>query len=186
MNSNTKKIVIGSGLAILGLATAYLILKNKRNRTPIGIIDDEKVNIDYANVNGSSIGNGINAGIDLSLKDYKKSVEETLNDKKYEKYLGRKIYTLVDNVNIRMGANINNGFFSNIAGTIPLKKTFIGKVVTAKLGDDKKIWFAVNEENSNRVYEVKKNFSWDLYKPVDPSYRWFRSDVVVINMKKKK
>ena len=66
------------------------------------------------------------------------------------------------------------------------KKSFIGKVVTAKLGDDKKIWFAVNEENSNQLFEIKKNFSWDMMKPKDPSLRWVRSDVVVVNMNKKK
>jgi hypothetical protein len=186
MEAGTKKIVLIGGLVVAGLITAYLLYKDKENKRPVGIIDDENVDFDYENVSGKINQEGAKEGIKLSVNEYKKSLEQTLNDKKYAKYLGHKIYTLQDNVNVRMGAGVNNGIINNIAGTIPYKKSFIGKVVTAKLGDDKKIWFAVNEENSNQLYEVKKHFSWDILKPKDPSLRWVRSDVVVVNMNKKK
>ena len=186
MTSSTKKILIIGGLTVAGLSTAYFLYRDKQNKRPVGIIDDEQVDFDYENVNGSTYAGGIKEGITLSVNDYKKSLEQTLNDKTYAKYLGHKIYTLTDNVNVRMGAGVNNGIINNIAGTIPLKKSFIGKVITAKLGDDKKIWFAVDEENSNQLYEIKKNFSWNMMKPKDPTLRWFRSDVVVVNMNKKK
>lgn len=186
MKSGTKKIILIGGLAVAGLTTAYLLYKDKQNKRPVGIIDDEEVDFDYENASGEAIAGGFKEGLTVSINDYKKSIEQTLNDKKYAKYLGRKIYTLQDNVNVRMGAGVNNGIINNIAGTIPYKKSFIGKVVTAKLGDDKKIWFAVNEENSNQLYEIKKHFSWDILKPKDPSLRWFRSDVVVISMNNKK
>ena len=101
------------------------------------------------------------------------------------KYLGKKFYTLQDNVNVRMGAGVNNGFVNNLAGTIPFKKSFIGKVTDVKLGDDKKLWFGTSEENANQLYEIKKNFSWNPIKK-DNTLRWFRSDVVVVNMNKKK
>jgi hypothetical protein len=186
MESGTKKIVLIGGLVVAGLATFYFLSKKKQKPRPVGIIDDEEVDFDFENANGSTYSGGVKEGLTLSVNDYKKSLEQTINDKTYEKYLGRKIYTLQDKVNVRMGAGVNNGIINNIAGTIPLKKSFIGKVVTAKLGDDKKIWFAVNEENSNQLFEIKKNFSWDMMKPKDPSLRWFRSDVVVVNMNKKK
>jgi hypothetical protein len=186
MKSGTKKIVLIGGLVVAGLTTAYYLSKKKQKPRPVGIIDDEQVDFDYENVNGSSVASGIKDGIKISVNDYKKSIEQSLNDKKYENYLGHKIYTSEDNVKIRMGAGVNNGIFNNIAGTLPKKKTFIGKVVSAKLGDDKKIWFAVDEENSNQLYEIKKNFSWDMLKPKDPSLRWVRSDVVIVNMNKKK
>jgi len=186
MTSSTKKILIVGGLVFVGLATAYFLSKKNQKPRPVGIIDDEEVDFDFENANGSTYAGGVREGITLSVNDYKKSIDQALNDKKYEKYIGLKFYTLADNVKVRMGAGVNNGIINNIAGTIPKKKSFIGKIVTAKLGDDKKIWFAVNEENSNQLFEIKKNFSWDMMKPKDPSLRWVRSDVVVVNMNKKK
>lgn len=186
MKAEVKKTLLIGGLLVAGLATAYFLSKKKQRPRPVGIIDDEEVDFDFENASGSSLRDGIKEGISISVNDYNKSLEQTKNDKKYQKYLGRKIYTLVDNVKIRRGANVNNGIINNIAGTIPKKKSFIGKVVTAKLGDDKKLWFAVNEENSNQKFEIKKHFSWDMMKPKDPSLRWVRSDVVIVNMNSKK
>jgi hypothetical protein len=187
MKAGAKKILLIGGLLVAGLATAYFLSKKKPKPRPVGIIDDEEVDFDFENASGSAgYSSGVKEGVTLSVNDYKKSIAQTINDKKYEKYLGRKIYTLVDNVKVRMGAGVNNGIINNIAGTIPKKKSFIGKVVTAKLGEDKKIWFAVNEENSNQLFDIKKNFSWDINKPIDPSLRWLRSDTVVVNMNKKK
>lgn len=186
MKIDNKKILIGASILAVGTAI-YLFLKNKRNNNQVGILDDENIEFDYNNIGGKDIKSNIATGIEkpLSISDYSNSLEKALNDKKYQNYIGKKIYTFVDNVNIRMGANVNNGIFHNIAGKIPKKKTFIGKVVTVKLGDDKKLWFAVNEENSNKLYDVKKNFNWSMTLDVDPSLRWFRSDVVVVKIDKK-
>lgn len=187
MKAGSKKILLIGGLAVAGLATAYFLYKDKQNRRPVGIIDDEEVDFDFENASGSSVRSGaFKDGLALSVSEYNKSVKETVTDKKFSKFLGRKIYTLKDNVKVRRGANVNNGFFNNIAGTIPKKKSFIGKVVTAQLGEDKKIWFGVNEENSNQLFDIKRHFSWDITKPIDPTLRWVRSDVVVVNMNKKK
>jgi hypothetical protein len=186
MKIDNKKILIGAGILAVGTAI-YLFLKNKRNNNQVGILDNEKIEFDYINATGKDMSSTIASGIEkpLSINDYNKSIEKALNDKKYQNYIGQKIYTLVDNVNIRMGADVNNGIFHNIAGKIPKKKTFIGKVVTVKLGNDKKLWFGVNEENSNKLYDVKKNFNWSIYLEKDPSFRWFRSDVVVVKLDKK-
>jgi hypothetical protein len=186
MESGTKKIVLIGGLIVAGLATVYFLSKKKQKPRPVGIIDDENVDFDYENASGNPVNVGVSKGVKISIAEYKKSIDEALKNKKYEKYIGQKFYTSTDNVKVRMGAGVNNGIFNNIAGTIPKKKSFIGKIVTAKLGDDKKIWFAVNEENSNQLFEIKKNFSWDMMKPKDPSLRWVRSDVVVVNMNNKK
>ena len=137
-----KNLLIGAGVIAVGVSI-YYFLKDRASRRPIGIIDDESVELDYSNATGDLTA-GLKEGISLSVNDYKKSIEQTLNDKKYSKYLGRKIYTLENNVNVRMGAGVNNGYINNLAGTIPNKKSFIGKVVTAKLGDDKKIWWTLN------------------------------------------
>jgi len=176
-----KKLLIGAGILAVGV-TIYFFLKDKASRRPIGIIDDENIELDYINATGNSTA-GLKEGMKISVNDYKKSIDESLTDKKYSRYLGKKFYTLQDNVNVRMGAGINNGFVNNLAGTIPLKKSFIGKVVQVKLGDDKKLWFGTSEENGNQLYIIKKHFSWNPMKK-DTTLRWFRSDVVVINMNK--
>lgn len=179
MKLDKKYIAIGAGVFAVGVGI-YFFLKDRASRRPIGIIDDENIKFDYINATGD-LSSGLKEGMTISVNNYKKSVEESLNDKKYARYLGKKFYTSQDNVNVRMGAGVNNGFVNNLAGTIPYKKSFIGKVVQVKLGDDKKIWFATSEENSNQLYEIKKNFSWNIMKK-DKTLRWFRSDVVVINM----
>jgi len=180
MKLDKKYIAIGTGVIAVGVVI-YFFLKDRASRRPIGIIDDENVDFDYNNATGRATA--IKEGITLSVGDYKKSVEESLKDKKYSKYQGKKIYTFQDNVNVRMGAGVNNGFVNNLAGTIPFKKSFIGKVVDVKMGDDKKLWFGVNEKNGNQLYEIKKHFSWNPIKK-DETLRWFRSDVVIINMNK--
>ena len=182
MKLDKKYIGIGAGVIAVGIAT-YFWLKDRASRRPIGIIDDENVDFDYNNAIGDTIGSGLKEGMKLSVKNYKKSIDQSLIDKKYRIYLGRKMYTFQDNVNVRYGAGVNNGFVNNLAGTIPRKKSFIGKVVDIKIGDDNKLWFGVNEENSNQLYEIKKHFNWNPLKK-DKTSRWFRSDVVIINMNK--
>jgi hypothetical protein len=182
MKLDKKYITIGAGVITVGTAI-YFWLKNKANHREIGIIDDESVDFDYNNASGDTIASGLKQGVKLSVNDYKKDIEQSLTDKKYQKYIGKKMYTLQDNVNVRMGAGVNNGFVNNLAGTIPFKKSFIGKVVDIKLGDDNKLWFGVDEENGNQLYKIKKYFSWNMLKK-DKTLRWFRSDVVIINMNK--
>ena len=182
MKLDKKNILIGTGIFAIGVVI-YFFLKDRASRRPIGIIDDENVDFDYSNATGNPVNTGVKKGVNISVNDYKKSVEQSLNDKKYSKYLGKKFYTLQDNVNVRMGAGVNNGFVNNLAGTIPQKQSFIGKVVQVKLGDDKKLWFGTSEENGNQLYEIKKNFSWNPIKK-DETLRWFRSDVIVVNMNK--
>jgi hypothetical protein len=182
-----KNYLLVGGLVVAGLTTAYFLYKDKQNRRPVGIIDDEVVDFDFENATGSTVrGNAFADALAISVADYNKSVKETTTDKKLSKFLGRKIYTLKNNVKVRRGANVNNGFFNNIAGTIPKKKSFIGRVVSAQIGDDKRIWFGVNEENSNQLFDIKRHFSWDITKPIDTTLRWVRSDVVVVNMNRKK
>jgi hypothetical protein len=181
MKLNKKNILIVTGVFAVG-TIIYFFLKDRASRRPIGIIDDENVDFDYNNATGNS-NSGVKEGFKISVNDYKKSVEQSLNDKKFARYFGKKFYTLQDNVNVRMGAGVNNGFVNNLAGTIPFKKSFIGKVVQVKLGDDKKLWFGTSEENGNQLYEIKKNFSWNPIKK-DETLRWFRSDVIIVNMNK--
>jgi hypothetical protein len=182
MKLDKKNILLGAGVIAVG-TVVYFFLKDRASHRPIGIIDDESVDFDYSNVNGDTIGSGLKQGIKLSVNDYKKNIDQSLIDKKYKIYLGKKMYTLQDNVNVRFGAGVNNGFVNNLAGTIPFKKSFIGKVGDIKVGDDNKLWFGVNEENGNQLYKIKKYFSWNPIKK-DKTLRWFRSDVVIINMNK--
>jgi hypothetical protein len=189
--NKTRKITIGA-FSILALVGAYFVLKNKRSKKNVGISDDE--NVVFVNFNGNTVGKGkenLLQGIEgaltnsISINEYEDFLKQSNIDKKYKRFLGKKIYTKKDNVNVRRGANVNNGIFNNIAGTIPKPKSFVGRVVDVKLGDDKKIWFAVDEPNSNNKFEIKKEFSWDIMKPIDYTLRWLRSDVVVVNMKNK-
>ena len=180
MKLDKKNILIGAGVFAVGVVI-YFWLKDRASRRPIGIIDDESVDFDYSNASGKA--SQIKEGLILSVGDYKKSVEQSTKDKNYLKYKGKKMYTLQDNVNVRMGAGVNNGFVNNLAGTIPRKKSFIGKVVDVKMGEDKKLWFGVSEQTGNQLYEIKKHFSWNPVKK-DETLRWFRSDVVIVNMNK--
>jgi hypothetical protein len=180
MKIDKKNILIVSGVFVVGVVI-YFWLKDKASRRPIGIIDDESVDFDYSNASGKA--SQIKEGLMLSVGDYKKSVEQSAKDKNYLKYKGKKMYTLQDNVNVRMGAGVNNGFVNNLAGTIPRKKSFIGKVLDVKMGEDKKLWFGVSEQTGNQLYEIKKHFSWNPVKK-DETLRWFRSDAVIVNMNK--
>lgn len=180
MKIDKKNILIVSGVFAVGVVI-YFWLKDRASRRPIGIIDDESVDFDYSNASGKA--SQIKEGLILSVGDYKKSVEQSTKDKNYSKYKGKKMYALQDNVNVRMGAGVNNGFVNNLAGTIPRKKSFIGKVVDVKMGEDKKLWFGVSEQTGNQLYEIKKHFSWNPVKK-DETLRWFRSDVVIVNMNK--
>jgi hypothetical protein len=182
MKLDKKNITIGAGVIAVGIVI-YFWLKNKASHRKVGIVDDEKVDFDYNNVTGNMFNSGVSKGVKLPVNEYKKSVEQSSKDKNYSKFLGKKMYTFQDNVNVRMGAGVNNGIVNNLAGTIPRKKSFIGKINEVKLGDDKKLWFGVNEENSNQLYEIKKHFSWNPIKK-DKTLRWFRSDVVIVNMNK--
>jgi hypothetical protein len=182
MKLDKKNVLIVSGVFAVGVGI-YFWLKNKASHRKVGIIDDESVDFDFNNASGSMFNSGVSKGVKMPVNEYKSSVEKSIKDKKYSTYLGKKMYTFQDNVNVRMGAGVNNGFVNNLAGTIPLKKSFVGKVVEVKLGDDKKLWFGVNEENSNQLYEIKKHFSWNPIKK-DKTLRWFRSDVVIVNMNK--
>lgn len=187
--NKSKKIALVT-LSVLALAGVYLALRNKRNKRPIGISDDENVvfvNFIGGTTNKANLLQGIEGALTntVSINEYEDFLKQSNIDKKYKRFLGKKIYTKENNVNVRRGANVNNGFFNNIAGTIPKAKSFVGKVVDVKLGDDKKLWFAVDEPNSNNKFEIKKEFSWDITKPVDYTLRWLRSDVVVVNMKNK-
>jgi hypothetical protein len=181
--------LLGLG-AIAGVYFALRNQRNKRNKRPIGISDDE--NVVFVNFSGKPSNNtnllqGIEGALTntISINEYEDLLKQSKVDKKYKRFLGKKIYTKENNVNIRRGANVNNGIFNNIAGTIPKAKSFIGKVVDVKVGNDKKIWFAVDEPNSNNKFEIKKEFSWNLSEPIDYTLRWLRSDVVVLNMKNK-
>ena len=84
MTSSTKKILIVGGLVVVGLATAYFLSKKNQKPRPVGIIDDEEVDFDFENANGSTYAGGVREGITLSVNDYKKSIDQALNDKKYE------------------------------------------------------------------------------------------------------
>ena len=182
MKLDKKYIAIGTGVFAVGVVI-YFFLKDRASRRPIGIVDDESVDFDFNNATGNMFNSGVSKGVRLPVNEYKKSVEQSTKDKKYSRFLGKKMYTFQDNVNVRMGAGVNNGFVNNLAGTIPRKKSFIGKINEVKLGDDKKLWFGVNEENSNQLYEIKKHFSWNPMKK-DETLRWFRSDVIIVNMNK--
>ena len=163
MKLDKKNILIVSGVFAVGVVI-YFWLKDKASRRPIGIIDDENVDFDFNNATGDMVNTGVSKGVRLPVNEYKNSITESLKDKKYSKYLGKKMYTFEDNVNVRMGAGVNNGFVNNLAGTIPFKKSFIGKVVDVKMGDDKKLWFGVSEPTGNQLYEIKKHFSWNPVK----------------------
>jgi hypothetical protein len=177
-----KKLLYG----LLGVGAfsfvVYKYLKNKRAERSSGFESNEDV--EFSNVNGN-IGDILNQQrqrIYISVSESKKQIQQATPEN-YKKFIGKKIYTLQDNVNIRNGANVNNGIFNNLSGTIPKKKSLIGKILVVKKSKDGYLWFGFDENNSNS--KLSKYFNWDIKIMPDPSIKYVRSDVVVVESFKK-
>ena len=173
-----KNIYIGVGLLAVG-ALGYLALKNKRKKEEQQLIEAEsEADFDFENVDGKKTGlQGIinKPKKIIKVKDYQALMKNgSLNNLK--KYLiGKNIYTLQNNVNIRDGRFVNNGIINNRELTIKNKGVYIGKVEDVVRGKDgKNIWFQIN------FNEINPSFPKSL---INNNYRiYVRADVVVVDL----
>lgn len=165
-----KKLLIGIVSATI-LVGGYFYLKNRPRKYGLENIDAE---IDFVNANGT--GRKI-----ISNLKYQTELTKQLMFRNYGVFIGKPMFTKLSNVNVRKSPEIKNGFFNNISGKIASFNTFLGKVVEVKRDPiGKFLWFGVNEINANK--KSASAYNWNLIKQPDPSIRWFRSDVVTVNV----
>ena len=184
-----KKIIIGLSFLVLGVL-GYLTLKNKKkkeeNKKQV-INGESEVDFDFENVSGKGLSDIINRPKKIiKLKDYQALVKKgSLNELK--KYLiGKNIYTLQNDVNLRMYNAVNNGLVNNKFLTIKNKGVYIGKVKDVVNGEDgKNIWFLISSENHNPAFSDKIFFETGYFGVVlydRPNDVYVRADVVVVDL----
>lgn len=201
-----KKILIGT-LIGLGLIGGYFLFKNKKAKD---VLNDDatggNVDFDYENASGNSLVDILNRTKKkhlIPVKKYQTFLKSSSLSEMKKYFLGKNIYTLVNDVNIREEPYVNNGIIDNIIGTVKNKGVFLGKVsYVLKNTDDNKIWFGITqEEDSNkfisRVFGYPRNNSLyyndpALYMKDDKqtlghiprgiTIRWVRADVVVVDL----
>jgi hypothetical protein len=165
-----KKLLIGIVSATI-LVGGYFYLKNRPRKYGL---ENEEAEIDFVNANG--IGKKI-----ISNLKYETELTKQLMFRNYGVFIGKSVFTKLPNVNVRKSPEIKNGLLNNIAGKIASFNTFLGKVVEVKRDPSGKfLWFGINEINANK--KLASAYNWNLIKQPDPSIRWFRSDVVAVNL----
>lgn len=172
-----KKVFIGLGLLAVG-TIGYFALTKKTKKEQV-IEEEGEADFDFENADGKK-KTGLQAIISkpkkiIKVKDYQALMKNgSLNNLK--KYLiGKNIYTLQNNVNIRDGRFVNNGIINNRELTIKNKGFYIGKVEDVVRGKDgKNIWFQIN------FNEINPSFPKSL---INNNYRiYVRADVVVVDL----
>jgi hypothetical protein len=174
-----KKILIGSLIA-LGIIGGFFLFKNKNLKNALN--DDEtggNVDFDYQNASGNAlvdILNRIKKKKIIPVKKYQNFLKGASLSEMKNYFVGKNIYTLVNDVNIREMPYVNNGISNNITGTIKNKGVYLGKVsYVIKNTDNNKIWFGITEEDSNKFIS-KFNYSFFI------AVNWVREDVVVVDL----
>ena len=171
---NNKKILIGIGLLAVG-ALGYLTYKNKKNKEEV-INGEAEADFDFENADGKGLSNIINKPKKIiKVKDYQALMKKG-NLTELKKYLiGKNIYTLQNDVNIRRENYVNNGFIDNKQLTIKNKGVYISKVADVVRGKDgKDIWLSINFKQMNPSFP--KNLIRNNYKV------YVRADVVVVDL----
>lgn len=185
-----KKVIIGVGLLALG-ALGYLVLKNKTKKQEKQIIDEEgEADFDFENATGKKTGlqNIINRPKKIiKVKDYQALIRNgSLNE--LNKYLvGKNIYTLQNNVNLRTYPQVNNGLMNNnIELTLKNKGVFVGRVEEVVRGiDGKNIWFSISNKGYNPSFSERMFYAPGPFGIPDydvREYIYVRADVVVVDL----
>jgi hypothetical protein len=152
---NDKKLYTYSGVAIAMAIVAYFVITRKGKKGTSEAKVEETVVTDT----------GTEITIEQAVLPTQLADIFNLPLKEAVKKIGNKnVYTKLDNVKARKGANVNNGVVNNAYGTISAKKTLVGKVVA--IGEDLN-----GAKNANgRIYKwVKVNLSPDARKSINES-----------------
>lgn len=185
-----KKVIIGVGLLALG-ALGYLVLKNKTKKQEKQIIDEEgEADFDFENADGKKTGlqNIINRPKKIiKVKDYQALMRNGSLEQLNKYLVGKNIYTLQNNVNLRKNhPYVNNGISNNKVITIKNKGVYIAKVKEVVTGLDGKSWFLIDTESRNPAFERSEFYytNWFGIIPMGESaYNVFvRADVVVVDL----
>lgn len=201
-----KKILIG-GLIALGVIGGFFLFKNKNLKNALN--DEEtggNVDFDYENASGNALVDILNRTKKkkiIPVKKYLNFLKSASLSEMKNYFVGKNIYTLVNDVNIREEPYVNNGIRNNIIGTVKNKGIFLGKVsYVLKNTDDNKIWIGITQEedankfiskvfgyprNNSSYYNdpalySKKDKSSIGHIPMGITIRWVRTDVVVVDL----
>lgn len=187
MKNKTIKI---SALVVAGALLTYFTAKaiKNNNKAENVVIDGEsEADFDFSNADGKGLSNIINRPKKIiKVKDYQALLKNgSLNELK--KYLiGKNIYTLQNDVNLRMSNEVNNGLLNNKTLTIKNKGFYIGKVKDVVRGlDGKNIWFLINNNNYNPYLSDEIFFKTGYFGKVlrdRPKDVYVRADVVVVDL----
>lgn len=184
-----KKVIIGVGLLALG-ALGYLVLKNKTKKEEKQIIDEEgEADFDFENADGKKTGlqNIINRPKKIiKVKDYQALMRNGSLEQLNKYLVGKNIYTLQNNVNLRMNPQVDNGLVKNKRLTIKNKGVFVGRVEKVVRGDDgKNIWFSISNKGYNPSFSERMFYAPGPFGIPDydvREYVYVRADVVVVDL----
>jgi hypothetical protein len=177
-----KKIFIGVGLLAVG-ALGYLALKNKRKKDGLQeqVIEEQaEADFDFENADGKGLSNIINRPKKIiKVKEYQALMKKGSLTELRKYLIGKNIYTLQNDVNIRtMFPYVNNGIINNKPITIKNKGVYIGKVKNVVRGTDGKgIWFLINSKGFNPSF--KREVFIENY--IEKN-NYVRADVVVVDL----
>jgi hypothetical protein len=179
-----KKIFIGVGLLAVG-ALGYLVLKNKKKKeeSQEQLIEAEgEADFDFENADGKGLSSIINRPKKIiKVKDYQALIKKGSLTELNKYLVGKNIYTLQNNVNLRSRPSVNNGLINNNLLTFKNKGVYIGKVQNVVRGDDgKNIWFSISKNSYNSIIMPKlfEKFGFEnKYVNV-----FVRADVVVVDL----
>jgi len=181
-----KKILIGIGLLAVG-ALGYLTYKNKKNKEEV-INGEAEADFDFENADGKGLSNIINRPKKIiKVKDYQALIKKGSLTELNKYLVGKNIYTLQNNVNLRKNhPYVNNGINNNKVITIKNKGVYIAKVKQVVTGLDGKSWFLIDTESRNPSFESSPFYDlhWFIIIPIGESAYdvYVRADVVVVDL----
>lgn len=181
---NDKKIYIYSGLAIALAVVAYVVITKKKPLEDTSLSSSTQE--DENNVE-TTTGDEITIEQNLIEPTLKEILKKPLAQIKLS-LLNKKLYTKLDDVNPRVSAYVNNGWFKNnlLGGKIKIKGTLAGTVVDVandtgllKNTDGKVfVWFKINPSASARkqIEDDSNIFTAQRFNTF-----WLREDVISLN-----
>lgn len=179
-----KKILIGS-LVALGLIGAGFYFVNKKEQKTSNEVPE--VDFDFNNASGNELKNIINKPKKIiKVKDYQELIKKGSLEQLKKYLIGKNIYTLQNDVNLRMHPQVNNGLINNKILTIKNKGVYVGKVEDVVRGTDgKNIWFSISPEGYNPSFSERWFYGIGYWGVIDYSTRKYvcvRADVVVVDL----
>lgn len=171
MKNKTLKI---SALILVGASIVYFIAKSmkKNNSAENVVIDDSDLlesDINYDSADGVKPTDKETINIKKYLEFLKKTPS---TDSDNDMLIGRDVYSLFDNVNLRNDASMYNDSKVSVIGK---KYTYLGKISGLALDSSEKLWLKLTPTTSNP--KLVKLFKWGQQKK-NPLVRYVKATAV--------